>query len=487
MSKLTYGQICAIKRTKAMRERKNSSKNKKVKLAKPTKQPKLTWFPLENYKYKHTQDNIVWDDNERASKELAYRLEHNDSNLQILTLGTGCGKTSITVSALGILNKPCIVIASPNIINSNGWLETICAYNNTHNKDIDLYMSTTFDKFTRILSDARSKSEFINRFPSGGVIVIDEIHNYKTPTSKRSKRLQSLCSYPIIGLTATPLTNDVVMDECSYLILGGYYTSKNNFLVKNNLTRFIDEYNRLAVYNPTTHMVDERIFPAYYTKIRDEISDIIYRPEVKIDKSEFPTLETHVVQLPYDDSLEADLRSIAEANNNRMFASESDVRFSIESRILTDENRVNKCYELICRKDVVQPLIFFVHLTARDALINMFDDKGVSYQLIDGSTSISDVDTNEDTPILIQYQSGAEGIEFKISNTSIFYENQWRYVMLEQAIGRNMRRGCTHKVNHYMIVSSATYDQKIFDFSQSKTILNESELDAIAINSLPTI
>lgn len=472
---LSYGERVAMEL--AIKRSKTPSTSKKQVRAKRKSTPTLDTYPMQFYVYKHTQDAIDWDKTD-ISSELAERLLASPSLMQMLVLGTGSGKTSIAVAAVAKLGLPFMVVAPPAVVGGGGWQETIASYNSCHDKKLNPYAITTFQKFTNFIADTKMRAKFKSEFPNNGVIVIDEVHNYKSPTSKRSMKMRLLTGYKKIGLTATPLTNDIISDMCSYLIMSGRYRSKSDFIDSNNLNRFIDKFHRLNVYD-SQGRIDTRLWPEYFD-VREQMSDIIFSPPYKIPSDEFPELTTTVIQLPQDWSLTEDLLSISKAYDNRQFENAIDVANAMIQRICTSDMRLDKCREIVEGEGVVQPLIFFQHTAVRDALLKLFPKA----QILDGSHHMVDIDLNRTDPILIQYRAGAEGVEFKNSNTTIFFENQYSYISLKQAVGRNVRRGSTAPVSHYMMVSSAPFDQEIFGKISQKEEVNPEELEKIVQNSL---
>ena len=53
------------------------------------------------------------------------------------------------------------------------------------------------------------------------------------------KQLQKFGNFKKLGLSATPLTNDVIMDSASYLIMGGYYKNKTAFMNESGLNDWL--------------------------------------------------------------------------------------------------------------------------------------------------------------------------------------------------------------------------------------------------------
>ena len=484
MAYLTYGQKAAIRRAREASKRRADAKKPKER-KKSKNPPIIEWHPLLDYSYRHTQDSINWDEPSfnQIAVTLADRLE-NEPNMQLLVMPTGFGKTSETVRALSVIQErrghavPFCVVMPPKALEGEGWHETIAAWNGTHPaQELDPYVITSFERFSNILKDARSRAKFKRGFPEDGIIVIDEVQGYKNPTSKRSKTMQLIPKYKRLGLSATPLTNDMMMDIGSYLILAGYYPSKRQFLIQNDLEVFEDERKSgLDVYDKTGHIIRERVFE--YNKLMGQMATVLYKPSIVV--RDMPHVDLSVIQLPESEQLHADMRSIGDAYKQRMFESQADMRYVLEERIALDPERLDALLDIVCGENVKQPLIFFSHRFTSERLGILLKERGIDYQILDGRNHMQGLDQESLAPILIQYKAGAAAIEFKNSNCSVFYENQPSYIDLVQGRGRNVRRGMTQRVSQYMLVSSNAYDSEVFSRVHAKEEVNPQTLDEIA-------
>ena len=118
----------------------------------------------------------------------------------------------------------------------------------------------------------------------------------------------------------------------------------------------------------------------------------------------------------------------------------------------------------ICKKHV-QPLIFYQHNSAKDAILARLEQEGYKdIQVVSGGTDFAEIDLTTDNPILLQYQAGGASIELKKSNCSIFYENQYSHISLIQARGRNVRRASENDlVHHYYLIADCAFDQELYN------------------------
>lgn len=488
-----YGQIWAMRRAKALQERRDAEAEKKsMKPKKDSPYPKVTMWPMRSYKPEMRQRSIDWDDEQtvNVSGELHARLSRDMPRMALLSMPTGTGKTSAAVETLGRLQTdlghtlPFIVSAPRAVVEQGGWHETIAWWNECHpDNALDPWLITTPDKLASLLAHKLGVGDVIREMGKDGVIVLDEAHGFKNPTSKRAKMMQRVGHLRKLALTATPLTNDPVMDGASYLILAGYYRNKTDFMKRNGLDRHIDKYYRLAIYDERGRVM-ENMWPKY-PEFKSDLAAVIHKPDIDMASLDLPNVRERVWQLPHDDALDADMRSLATAWRQRMFDSATDLMLASFERLCEDEPRIKKAVEICSAKDVHQPLIFYWHTKTGDVLEAAFAAAGFkNLQRVDGNQKLSDVDVALDAPILMQYQAGAEGIEFKLSDTTVFYEPQGSWSKLQQAKGRNVRRGMTHTVRQHYILADCHFDHLVNERLRQHDEVNDKMMCDIVAEAL---
>lgn len=490
MYKVDYGTLMAMKKARANRKKKleeTTVKNDKQPRTKKS-EPKLILNPLKDVK--RFENTYYWDDETTVthSDYLSENVIKGQKN-QILMLPPGVGKTAIAVRTIGRLQQlrskkiPFVVISSRAIIDGGGWHRTIATWNDDNpNNMIEPLFIDTFDRFASLLDFPKTLAQICRYLANDGVIILDEIQNYKNPTSKRSKKLQKLSMFPKIGLSATPLTNNVVMDGASYLIMNGDFDNKTQFMNMTGLATRIGMHGELLIYD-NSNRVSEHLWP-YYPTFLEKLSTVIYRPDVNLDHLDMPDVRTTMHSLPFSSALHADMVSLAKAYKKRMFDNATDYRMAMIERVCADEDRLNKLVEIIQMDDVKQPLIFYTHNVVKQSIMERLDKEHIAYQIVSGDHNLSDVDRRSKQPIIVQYQSGSEGIELKQSNTTIFYENQTSYSVLEQARGRNRRRGMEGVIAHHHLVSPVIYDMDLFSRVNQREEISNETLDMLAEKSL---
>lgn len=488
---MDYGTLIAMQKARK-NQAKKSQESEKVKSTKPRvkKPPKMILDPMSQKDIHLPSHKYDWNDETTVehSEYLASEFTRGQ-HMKLLVLPPGVGKTAIALKSIANLQiergrkVPFVVLASRAIIDGRGWHNTILAWN-TDNPDnqIEPYMIDTFDRFTSMLQFKETLIPICQALADGGIIIIDEVQNFKNPTSKRSKRLQKVSMFKKLGLSATPLTNDVVMDTASYLIMNEDFRNKTHFMTSTGLQDRIGMFGDLKIYDSLGY-ISEHMWP-FYPEFLKLSSNVIYRPSVNLDLLDMPDVKTTVHNMQFNDRLHEDMKSLAKAYQSRMFDNATDYRMAMIERVCQDKDRLDKMIEIVKDSETIQPLIFYQHNAVKDAIMSRLDEENIEFQIVAGGSSLSNVDRSKNTPILIQYQSGSEGAEFKVSNTSIFYENQTSYRVLEQARGRNRRRGMKHQIHQHHIISPVIYDMDLFSRVIQRGELSKKVLDDMTEESL---
>lgn len=484
---MDYGKLAAMKKAREKKLKSEEIKDTSVKKKTKKKEPVIDLEPLKAKRARViTEYKYDWND-ETTSENSKYLCEEfeNGHRAKILVLPPGVGKTAIAVKTIAELQEsrgrkvPFLVLASRTIVDGRGWHNTILTWNHDNpDCQIEPMMIETFDRFSTMLEFPKLVTQICMHLAEDGIIVIDEVQNYKDQTSKRSKKLQKLSMFKKLGLSATPLTNDVVMDGGSYLIMNDDFSNKTQFMRETGLDMKVGgRFNELMIYDKSGHI--SPVLWEYYPTFLEKLSNVIYRPDVDLQNLDMPDVETKMHSLQFNDVLHEDMKSLAKAYQKRMFDSAIDYRMAIIERINADEDRLNEMIEIVKDENTIQPLIFYTHNAVKEAIIDRLTEEKIEYQLVSGGNSFGDVDLDKDCPILIQYQSGSEGIEMKKSNTSIFYENQTSYRVLEQARGRNRRRGMKHEIKHHHLVSPVMFDLELFQRVNKREEISNATLDEI--------
>lgn len=465
--------------------------------AAPKRKPATTvyeTYPLDTYDgpvYSH----IDWANPDTICHAAAIADRYSDETLmQLVCLPTGFGKTAIAVATLGQLQHqhggplPFIVTAPPAVVSQHVWHATLAAWNAAFpDNPLNPYLIDTPSRTANIVSTTAGRDELRRVLGDDGVIIIDEVHGYKNPTSKRSKALQKLAGTRVLGISATPLTNNIPFDVASYLIMAGMYKNKTDYITRTNLP--LDMLQQPAVYDRETGRISDALWPAY-TTVKKQLSRVLYRPNVSTVNVDMPAVTNSVVNLDdFDTPMYGDVTSLITAYKRREFDSITDLRVELMRRVYTDTTRTRTIADICGQQDVQQPLVFYYNTFVADAISDELDTRHIAYQRVSGTHPIDDVDMTHPGPILVQYQSGGEGVEFPTSNTTVFAQPDMSYVRRIQAAGRNVRRGMTHPVVHYTLMSTHPFDAEVCAVMERRADINDEVLDEIAqrlVSATPT-
>lgn len=441
------------------------------------------------------------------------RMTELNSHFQMLVLGTGQGKTAISVATAGLFavkmkqDINVFVIAPRSKLDEDSWAWTIEEYNKIAKYKLNLIEEATPQGLMRAKKNDRLHKKDIKAMPPSKqkklkfikqwhqqvretptIFLIDEAHNFKNPTSKQTKALQTLIHSSVaIGMSATPMPNGLLQDGVSYLVLNQMYNSKNQFYNEHIPPGMYDKFYRPDVFTTDGEIDPNRFY--HLDQFHHEVEQTIFAPQIEVD---FDLPDTRISNIHYDLTAETiqQLKQCHKDYRERRYDSYMEYLSDLRKLIGSDLNHARTLAKLLMTKPK-QPLIFYHTNAEFDRIAFTLDKMGWDYKKINGhsdSNTMADVDkSNINQAIVIQYKSGGSGIEFPQSNMTIFYGLQYSWGDTEQALGRNVRRGMSKDiiVDHVFIVATNPHDAKVFEALQKKKKFTEKFKEALAedINS----
>ncbi len=406
---------------------------------------------------------------------------HNNFHQQ-LPLGTGSGKTYMAIHACALFNPDAhlIVFAPKAKIEDDSWQQSIDSYNQVMQTHLT-YTTVTYSKQKLQPIYEELKAHECN------LLVLDEIHQIKSGSSKKSKRAQRLIDFSrnsriakSIGLSATAEPNNP-FDACTYFIINGYYR---------NITEFRD-----------THVVRKN---DYHMPIYENENDLknwdLYEQHTKainiyIDTSHvIPKIETRFAQIQLDDhykyvhpvfNTEKNPFDDQEARTTKEHYKKSFWYFKkgwIESKqshqkmlydiIAHDPARKLTLYKFLQAIDGETPVIIpYQFKTELAAIEEVAKYAGYDLRYVNGqikNVSETNRPKSNRTVIALQYDAGGSGIEFTYARYTIYYAPTFSYINYSQSKGRNVRAGMTGPVYHFYIATSDANDRYVWD-----TVINK--------------
>lgn len=448
----------------------------------------------------------------KSTKNISLALYERllNNKFQVLTMHTGTGKTAIAVLTAGLLahhvkqDINVFLIATRNKLDEGSWEDVIDQYNSLSKYKLNLIAKET----PRGLIDAKKNDDYLVRdlkqmekegidtksikqmkkwikqtSKETTVFIIDEVQNFKNATRKQSKSLQKLLKKSKgigIGLSATPMSNGMVQDGISYLVLNGLYKSENDF--KNE--HIYKQYHNDKFYRPDIFLPDGRLDENRFINLdifNNNIDKTVFIPETKIDLK-LPNTNIYNKTYQLSNSTSKKIEQCNNAYKERRYDSYMQYLMDIKKLIGADENHRNELKQIIKSNDSKQPLIFYYSNEELKAIINTLNSISYEYSIINGENSIKNIDKNNvNQAIVIQYKAGGAGIEFPKSNLSIIYGLQYSWQDTEQALGRNVRSGMSHDVKQYFLISTHPHDDNVFVALKKKKEFTEEFLEKLAI------
>lgn len=398
----------------------------------------------------------------------------------MVTVGTGGGKTYIATHAVGLLdpNTHVIIFAPKKKIIEKDWDKSIDSYNEVMGTNI-LYDTFNYEKLIR--PNTYKEVEAIVKqymakdctFRRNVILILDEAHRIKDPTSKTSKGVQKLTKLEpckrIIGLTATPISNSY-LDAVGYFVLAGFYRSKNQFIQAH--VKFTDQYNQ-PIVKDSSGRIDRNLFiePDLLDRL---LASIIINVDLEHLK---PPLHTYERHFTFDKETQAMYRQIKKDYQLGLYDSIQEATQAMREFVAIHGKEKNHELTRILNNPVItRPVLIFYSFNAElEVLRTYLNEQHQDFDIIEvnGKAKITEEDLlepkNPRTIFLIQYMAGSEGLDAKWSNVSIFYAPTNRYGLFKQAIGRNVRaHQKTGDVYQFQFIYDKTIDSQTWRILEHK-------------------
>ena len=110
-----------------------------------------------------------------------------------------------------------------------------------------------------------------------------------------------------------------------------------------------------------------------------------------------------------------------------------------------------------------------------DILQTQFEEAGITYYIITGSTSkerrlqlVKDFNQGDTPLFLISLKAGGVGLNLTGADVVIHYDPWWNQAVQNQATDRAHRIGQTKKVTVYKLIAKNTIEEKIENLQQTK-------------------
>lgn len=406
--------------------------------------------------------------------------------MAMLEVGTGGGKTygAIHTAATIDPNLHLLLISTKAILNTKQWDIQIDDYNTVMNTHLT-FTAFNYDKLPLKAHYPNIVKAITDNYNQGkrSIIILDEVHMVKlasdAKSSKRANKLISLTRMPqvltTLGLSATTVSNSL-LDMSTYLIIAGFYESTRDF-ISTHVKRY-DEYHTPVIKDKSGEIRDD------FFKNPEDIKNLYNMITVRVDTSMYmPEVISTRLNFKLQPEQRKQYRKVILDYDNGLYEFPVQVR-SAQNKLLANQLFAQKDLALIGileKRDakefdgIVTPILIFYEYTATldhiDRILKvLYPDDPIFY--LSGSRkkpkNMGKPDNNR-AIYLIQYASGAEGLDWQWSNVSVFYEAAVRSIKYVQSQGRNVRnKSIMPRVYHYFFKFEGTIDAQRWLLLQQK-------------------
>lgn len=432
-----------------------------------------------------------------------------------LFLKMGLGKTSIVLEGLYELNPPGhVLVIAPKTIARCTWTNEIDKWGIKFrtqslivNKNGKKLSKKKREEIFDTIPTAAPTIYFINRelvsklidyFPKEKwcfpVVIIDESQSFKSYSSQRFKKMQTVRPYifRLIEMTGSPAPNGL-MDLWSQIWL----LDMGDRLGR-NITQYRDTY-----FNPglcvNGYPVDWHPKVGAKETIYDRIGDITISMENKyiqlpaltfndilidMDPPEYKRYKefakTFILDLKNGDQIEAANAAVLSAKLSQMASGAIYVEQGSHKYEIVHEHKLEVCEYIINDTDG-NVLIAYHFQSDKDMLLRHFKDTETPAVVFDGSPEMEkEWNKGEIKVMLIQPASCGFGLNLQDGgSTLIWYTLPWSLEQYEQTNARIYRQGQTQPCIIHHLMTKHTVDERILRAIEKKDLSQKELMDAI--------
>lgn len=317
------------------------------------------------------------------------------------------------------------------------------------------------------------------------MVVLDEAHAIKNYQTKSSKAAMNINAGFKLALTGTPIQNHLgelwnLFQFCNPGLLG-------------TLNHFTERYVKNDLPSQKSHL-KKLITPFILRRTKNKVLDELppkteITVSVELSKQEMAFYET--LRREAIDTLENSsgpggqqhLQALAEITKLRLACCNSSL---VNKKIKLPSAKLEAFFGIIeeLRANNHRALVFsqfVMHLAiVREAL----DQQGITYQYLDGSTSIPDREkavkafqSGKGELFLISLKAGGLGLNLTAADYVLHLDPWWNPAIEDQASDRAHRIGQTRPVTIYRLVARNTIEEKIVQLHATKRDLADNLLE----------
>lgn len=358
----------------------------------------------------------------------------------------------------------------------------------------DVYITNT--DATKWLS--QQPASFFKRFDT---LIIDELSSFKHHTSQRSKALNKIKKYFAnrYGLTGTPNANSITDIWHQVFILDdGQRLGKSFYQFRNSVCQ-------PKQVGPQPNMLQWEDKPGAELAVGHLLADMVVRHKFE-ECLDIP--ENHTYSVPYYMSpkqakayQQMEKAAIAQLANGVIISAVNAA--GVMTKLLqiasgasytdglggeeyaeVDNGRYELVGDLVEQRD--HSVVFFNWAHQRDLLVKEFKKRGITYVVIDGSTSdkarkeaVDHFQAGFYRVLLAHPQSAAHGLTLTKGTATIWASPTYNLEHFLQGNRRIYRAGQTQKTETIMVLAPGTVEDRVFQSLQEKDTRQGNMLDLL--------
>ena len=312
-------------------------------------------------------------------------------------------------------------------------------------------------------------------------VILDESQNIKNPSSKSYQAVRQLKSRFKLILSGTPVENSVndLWTQMSFInpgLLGIQHYFQNEFVTPIEKKKDEDKARKLqALIKPfvlrrTKEQVATELPPKtetlFYCQMSDEQASVYEEVKSEYRNELLKSLEDGTYAKTQIQVLQGLIKLRQIANHPSMIDSEYEGDSGkFEDVVHTLANVLDGGHKVLIFSQFVKQLTIYR---------NYFNDKGIPYAYLDGSTQnrgdvVKQFQEDEKTRVfLISIKAGGVGLNLTEADYVFILDPWWNPAVEQQAIDRTHRIGQTKNVFIYKFITKDSVEEKILALQQRK-------------------
>jgi SNF2 family DNA or RNA helicase len=404
----------------------------------------------------------------------------------------GLGKT---VQAIGMLlhlaeNGPSLVVCPASV--APNWCSELRRFSptlnpvllKTGNREDTLSALTSFDVLVLTYGLLQSEEARVSKI-NWSMAILDEAHAIKNTQTKSSKAAMSLQADFKLALTGTPVQNHLgelwnLFNFCNPGLLG-------------TLTHFTDRYVKNESASQKGHLkklIAPFILRRTKNKVLDELpskTEITFGVELSEPEMAFyealrrQAIET--IESGHGANGQQHLQALAEITKLRLACCNTSL---VSEELKLPSTKLEAMLTIVeeLRSNNHQALIFSQFVGHLSIVRKALDEKGITYQYLDGSTPIPEREkavkafqSGKSDLFLISLKAGGLGLNLTAADYVLHLDPWWNPAIEDQASDRAHRMGQMRPVTIYRLVAKNTIEEKIVQLHATKRDMANSLLE----------